>query len=170
MEETDRARAVAGLRAATVGVGIGLALVLLVWGGMALFGDGGLPSGIAGVAVIPAGTPISALWQRRPVNRRPALLVAALLFLLVAVFTATLGDGLSDDPEEEAGIGWLLLGYFPGALLFGAAFGGLAGPPADEPGRNWLRFTGRGRRLHLAAYGTLAALLGLNVAAAAVVG
>lgn len=164
--QDDRSRAVAGLRAAALGSGLGLAVLLLGWGVMALIGDNAFPSGLLGVAIVPVGTTLSALWGRRSVNRRPALLVALLLFLLLLVLAAALRDGFAADPDVAAGPGWLLLGYFPGALLAGAAFGALIGEPVGEPGRHWLRFAGRSRRFHLAVYGGLAALLALTAAVA----
>ncbi|MGX4736745.1 hypothetical protein [Kitasatospora griseola] len=163
MQETDRSRALAGFTAAAVGTGIGLVLILLFWAGSALFGDGGLPSSIVGLTILPVGGPMSSIWERRPVNRRPALLVALLLLLLVTVVLAALGDAYAED--DGAGLGWPAFGHLPGVLLAGAVFGALCGGAADEPGRHWLRFTGRSRRLHLAVYGGLAVLSALAVAA-----
>ncbi|MFJ8438417.1 hypothetical protein [Kitasatospora griseola] len=163
MEETDRSRALAGFTAAAVGTGIGLALILVFWAGSALFGVGGFPSSFVGLTILPVGAPMGSIWERRPVNRRPALLVALLLFLLLTVLLAVLGDTYVEDGEP--GLGRLVLGYFPGVLLAGTVFGALCGESADEPGRHWLWFTGRSRRLHLVVYGGLAVLFVLAVTA-----
>ncbi|MFD8480003.1 hypothetical protein [Kitasatospora sp. NPDC059673] len=165
MPETDRSRALGGLVAATVGTGLGLTLILLAWGGAALFGDGGFPSGLQALVLLPAGGQLRLLWDRRPVNRRPAALVALLLLLLIVVLATAVGDLWAEDADDGVDLARLLLGYVPGMLLTGAVFGALAGESVDEPGRHWLRFTGRGRRFHLAVYGGLFALLVLTAAA-----
>ncbi|MFG2694405.1 hypothetical protein [Kitasatospora sp. NPDC048407] len=165
MPETDRSRALGGLAAGALGAGLGVALILLAWGVMALLGDGEFPSGLLGAALMPAGGPMRSLWERRPVNRRPAVLVALLLLLLVVLFATALGDLYAEDSDGQSGLAQLLFGYVPGVLLFGTVFGVLCGESVDEPGRHWLRFTGRGGRFHLAVYGGLFALLVLTVAA-----
>ncbi|KIQ61641.1 hypothetical protein TR51_20215 [Kitasatospora griseola] len=161
MQETDRSRAPAGFTAAAVGAGIGLVLILLLGAGSALFGDGALPSSIVGLAILPVGGPMSSIWERRPVKRRPALLVA--LLLLVAVVLAVLGDTCTED--DGPGLGRPALGCLPGVLPAGAVFGTLCGEAADEPGRHRLRFTGRSRRLHAVVYGGPAVLSVLAVTA-----
>ncbi|MFD8596327.1 hypothetical protein ACFV1L_15155 [Kitasatospora sp. NPDC059646] len=162
----DRLRAVAGLLGAALGAGLGLAVLLSAWGAMALFGDGGFPSDPVLVTLLPAGATLRTRRDRRPVNRRPALPAALLLFLLLAVDAAVVGG----DSAGERRPGPLLLGVLLGVLLFGAVFGAPAGEPVAEPGRHWLRFAGRGRSFHLAVHGALLALLALTVAVVAASG
>ncbi|KDN86134.1 hypothetical protein [Kitasatospora cheerisanensis] len=166
MERSDRSRAVAGLLGAALGAGLGLAVLLSAWGVLALAGDGAFPSGLVFLVLLPVGGTLRPLWDRRPVNRRPALLVALSLFLLLAADALVLG---ADSAGEQSPAG-LLLGVLLGVLLSGAVLGALAGEPAEEPGRHWLRFTGRGRCFHLAVHGALLALLAATAAVVAAFG
>ncbi|MFD7642615.1 hypothetical protein ACFV4P_18365 [Kitasatospora sp. NPDC059795] len=170
MRESDRAGAAAGFRAAAFGLAVGLCMFLVGCGVMALRGEGRLPSSALIVAVVPVSGSLGPLWRRWPQNRRPALVVAMLLFLLVVLLSAGIAEGLGADPEPEDGLDWTMLGYLPGALLAGTVFGALAGEPGTRTNDSWLRFAGRGRRLHRAVYGGLGALLVLTVAVTVLVG
>ncbi|MFD7730433.1 hypothetical protein ACFV6F_08620 [Kitasatospora phosalacinea] len=156
MDETDLAGARDGFRAGAAGVAIGVGVALAAWALSALIGDGAFPAYLLGPLLMPAASFLGPLWRERPGHRRPATLVAMLVGLLVVVSATAVGDVLEEGADHEA-TGWSGALYLVVVLVVATLYGTLAGPPGAEPGRSWLRFTGRTRRYHLAVYGGLAA-------------
>ncbi|GLW52435.1 hypothetical protein [Kitasatospora phosalacinea] len=169
MDETDLAGARDGFRAGAAGVAIGTGIALAAWALSALIGDGAFPAYLLGPLLMPAVSFVAPLWRERPGHRRPATLVALALCLPVMVAATALGDVLEQGPDDGP-TGWTGLSYLAMLLASSTVFGTLAGPPGAEPGRSWLRFTGRGRRYHLAVYGGLAAAFVLAVGLVAATG
>ncbi|MFB7949364.1 hypothetical protein ACFC6L_31120 [Kitasatospora phosalacinea] len=156
MDETDLAGARDGFRAGAAGVAIGVGVALAAWALSALIGDGAFPAYLLGPLLMPAGSFVAPLWRERPGHRRPATLVALTVGLLLVVAASAVGDVLEEGSDHDP-TGWWGALYLVVVLVSTTVFGALAGPPDAEPGRSWLRFTGRGRRYHLAVYGGLAA-------------
>ncbi|GLW70557.1 hypothetical protein Kpho02_28560 [Kitasatospora phosalacinea] len=169
MDETDLAGARDGFRAGAAGVAIGTGIALAAWALSALIGDGAFPGYLLGPLLMPASSFVAPLWRERRGHRRPATLVALALCLPVMVAALAVGDLLAEDPDHGP-TGWSGVLYLVMLLLSTTVFGALAGPPGAEPGRSWLRFTGRGRRYHLAVYGSLAAAFALALGLAAAAG
>ncbi|MFF4338824.1 hypothetical protein ACFY00_02660 [Kitasatospora sp. NPDC001540] len=168
MNETDLAGARDGFRAGAAGAAIGTGIALAAWALSALIGDGAFPAYLLGPLLMPASSFVAPLWRERRGHRRPATLVAlaACLPVMTAAFAVgdLLGESLDREPTDWTGVLYLVM-----LLVSSTVFGALAGPLGAEPGRSWLRFTGRSRRYHLTVYGSLAAafVLAAGLAAAA---
>ncbi|MEU5382247.1 hypothetical protein ACWEPB_03205 [Kitasatospora cineracea] len=169
MDETDLAGARDGFRAAALGAVLGSGIALAAWAVSAVIGDGAFPAYLIGPLLMPATSFVAPLWRERPGHRRPATLVALAAALLVMAAAAAVGDRLEEGPDNEPTAWWGPL-YLVVLLVSVTLFGALAGPPGAEPGRSWLRFTGRSRRYHLAVYGGLGAAFLLVAGLAAAVG
>ncbi|QKW19042.1 hypothetical protein HUT16_08150 [Kitasatospora sp. NA04385] len=168
MDETDLAGARDGFRAGAAGAAIGVGIALVAWGLSAVIGDGAFPAYLLGPLLMPAVSFVGPLWRERPGHRRPATLVALAACLPLMVVATLIEDG-QEDPDGGPTVWWGPV-YLAMLLLSATLYGALAGPPGAEPGRSWLRFTGRGRRYHLVVYGGLAAALALAVGIDAVAG
>lgn len=168
MDETDLAGARDGFRAAAGGAALGAGIALAAWAVSAVIGDGAFPAYLLGPLLMPATSFVAPLWRDRPGHRRPATLVALAVALLVMAAASVVGDRLEEGPDSEPTAWWGPL-YLVMLLVSVTLFGALAGLPGAEPGRSWLRFTGRSRRYHLTVYGGLAAasVLVMGLAAAA---
>ncbi len=169
MDETDLAGARDGFRAAAGGAALGTGIALAAWALSAVIGDGAFPAYLLGPLLMPATSFVALLWRERPGHRRPATLVALAVALLLTAAASVAGDRLEEGSDRGPTAWWGPL-YLVVLLVSVTLFGALAGPPGAEPGRSWLRFTGRGRRYHLAVYGGLAAASVLVTALAAAAG
>ncbi|MFC8719220.1 hypothetical protein [Kitasatospora sp. NPDC057198] len=152
MDETDLAGARDGFRAGAAGAAIGAGIALAAWALSALIGDGTFPAYLLGPLLCPAMSFVAPLWRERRGHRRPATLVALAACLPVMVLATGTEDLLREDPDDGPSA-WTAPFYLVMLLVWSTLYGALAGPPGAEPGRSWLRFTGRGRRYHLAVYG-----------------
>ncbi|RAJ40510.1 hypothetical protein K353_03402 [Kitasatospora sp. SolWspMP-SS2h] len=160
MSESGWEGARAGFRAGAPGVGLGAVVALVVRGLSAVFGDGAFPSGAVIVVAMSAVGFLGPFWQARPGNRRPATVIAVLVFVLVAMLVAQLAGGV-EQGSGHGPSGGLALGYLAAVLVTATAFGALTDPPGAAAGDGTGTAAGRGRRHRPVVHGAVAGLLAL---------